>query len=269
MNKKGYLAFIMSMVVLIGVGIIFTQVAKKMDATDRKLGEIQYPLVRLNAHTRMYEAFVQEAALDSLEGAIGEIAWRPEFLGLPGPKRYTPQQYCPVLNTAKDPTTIRYEPNFDLAIKKAFNQYMDGSLKLYAEIVGWDIPLDNFEVYAEKGKFTGVAVMPTIMPITFQKKQIGTAAFRPSFQIEYDHGFEDYPEIFSTLNWIAQRCSETEKPSECDAIKDLPKDWKIESGGPDFYEFYIPRGKQPKPPLPGQFACYTLYLPPESAVPTT
>ena len=260
-GKKGYYTASLTVIVLISVIVIYTGLQSKLTDIGSNIGDAQSPIIGINNEVQFYQAYVQDAAKLAIEKAVDDVAVFPQLQGLSTPETIA-AGYCTYLNTRERPQRLAYTVHFHEGIKAAFNQNMNIHLARYTDKTGLAIPLNNFEVTAFKGELIGVARKPTEIPIKdYAGRVLGTAGFRPSFKIKYNHKFEEYPQIFEVLANMARQCSYTPDPAECNAVKSVPNNWKVEVIGADTYQFKIPRGKKE--------ACYVLTLPPKISQPTT
>ena len=145
MNKKGYdYAALMVIVVIIAVGALYVQIAKKTQGMEREIGESQAAILKINSETTLYEVYVQEAAKLALKEANNCVA--------------------------------------SLADAKFIGE-MDKQLKKYAGLKKYTIP-STFELAFTGKELVGVALEPTIIPVIDKKgKQLGTALYKPTFKI--------------------------------------------------------------------------------------
>ncbi|VVB81071.1 Uncharacterised protein [uncultured archaeon] len=252
MNKKGLdYAALLTVIVLISLVTLFANLQGKLYKTGRFLGDAQSPMLSINTEAQFYQAYVKEAAKLAIEQTVNDVAQNPQYQGL------SPSD-CVQLNTLNLPKQLAYT-NLHDGINTAFNKNMNKYMTEYAQKTKYTIPLDNFKATAFKGELTGVSVKPTTIPIKdYAGKVFGNASFRPSIKIQYNHGFETYPEIFRTLTAIVGQCSYATDTAAC-TIKILPANWKIEQKG-DIFQFRIPRGTTE--------TCYALIIPPKTTTPT-
>jgi hypothetical protein len=245
MKKGAWFGAVLVIIIVMSVVILISQLLTKVSVT-RYIGDSQGPLLGVNADAKLFETFVRQAAIISIDRIISDVASNPDLQGLSGTG-------CVMLNTEKTPTQVAFAPHIDRGITIAFNNNMNPLMKQYADKSGWQIPQNNFEVYAEKGKLTAVS----IKPVRFQVKDytgqvIGNASFRPGVTIGYDHKFEKYPATFLQLEKIANSCSYSADPKKC--AEDLKlTNWVIEDAGSNKFKFTANFGKVS--------SCYLLSLP--------
>src|SRR3989344_6086458 len=145
MNKKGYdYAALMVIVVIIAVGALYVQIAKKTQGMEREIGESQAAILKINSETTLYEVYVQEAAKLALKKSGDCVASLADA---------------------------------------DFIEELNRQLTKYAELKKYTIP-PTFELAFTGKELVGVALQPTIIPITDKKgKQLGTALYKPTFKI--------------------------------------------------------------------------------------
>jgi len=250
--RKGtwYGAMLVVIILLAGV-VVVSQLLTKVSVT-RFIGDAQGPVMSVNADARLFEAFLRESAMISMDKVVQDVASYPQLQGLQAPSTIA-AGYCSLLNDEKTPTKLALIPFVGEGIAVAFNNQMNSYLKEFADKTGWDVPQNNFEVYVERGKITAVSVRPVKFPIKdYTGKVVGNASFRPSVVLGYDHKFEEYPATFQQLEKIASSCSFSADPKKCAEDVKLPN-WVIEDAADHTFKFTAQHGKAS--------SCYLLLLP--------
>lgn len=233
MNKRGtvvdYVVLLLIIVMIATVTLYFT--VKDKTVAERDIGTMQAQVLKINGDVRLYKAFIGTAAEQALEDSIPVSASRLSA-------------NCPVLNSEGNPRNLSL-PDIHSVVSRSFNEKMNPLLSGYSEATGLDIPLDNFEVFAKKGKFIGVAVKPTEIvsgnPVAF---------YRPAFELNYNHGFEQYLSVFSKLQVVASQCSFSADVQGC--VKGLADNIAVSSKNQTF-SFKMPVGSAT--------VCYKLFIP--------
>ncbi len=179
MNEKGqYYPAMLVIIAVIGVMALYVNLQNKIEKTGGYIGEAQISVLGVDNEILYYQTYVQEAAKQAMKKTVYNVASSGN---------------CAYLNTPEKPKEVML-PNLQEEITTAFNKNMNNYAKQYEP--GWIIPTDNFELLIEKDRITGVAIKPTIFPIkNYAGRQIGTAAYRPVFSINYAHGFDDSPDV--------------------------------------------------------------------------
>lgn len=251
MRKGTWYTAMLVVIILLAAVVVVSQLLTKVSVT-RFIGDAQGPVMSVNADARLFEAFLRESAMISMDKVVRDVASYPQLQGLQAPTTIA-AGYCSLLNDEKTPTKLALIPFVGEGISTAFNNQMNSYLKQYADKAGWEVPQNNFEVFVEKGKFTAVSVRPVRFPIKdFAGKVVGNASFRPSFVIGYDHKFEEYPVTFQQLEKIASSCSYSADPKKC--AEDIKlSNWAIEEAGDHTFKFTAQHGKPS--------SCYLLLLP--------
>jgi len=251
-GKKGIdYAVLLAVIVIISVVVLYINLNKKVESTEKFMGDTQSGVLRINNEVLYYQAYINKAAQLSIKAAVDDMARFPQFQGLPASG--TTADGCIILNTEEDPTRLSHTPSFHEGINVAFNNQMNKHLKEYAQKTGYEIPPGNFKVSAFTGELIGVAVKPTRIPVKdYAGRKMGDAYFRPSFKIKYDHKIDEYPRIFDILAKIAKQCS-FRHITECDLIE--TRDWSVSHAGYTL-TFHIPIG------IKGiKESCYVLSIP--------
>jgi len=235
-GKKGYdYAILMFIVVMIGLGTLTFVVLEKVAGINKSIGDSQYPLLTIASQKTLITAFVESAAKQAIEKTTAVVAGNSA---------------CQILNTQDKPTRTTI-PALDTGINSAFNAEMNKYIDVYGPQAKIDLPKSNYELYIEKAKIIGVALKPVNVVLLDQKgSPKGRFFFKPSFELQYEHHLEEYPQIFEFLTEIAKQCS---YKTDCAVLKTLPTGWTVEAKPDNKFQFKIPRGTEQ--------ACYTLILP--------
>lgn len=246
MNRKGVdFAAFMIIIAWFAIMLWFVSLASKHKAVGHDLGDVQFPVLKINSDVRFYQVFVREAGKLASQGAMNAVLGNPARI-----EGVAVEKGCVMLNMGDESKAIVW-PSVQGAIGREFNKRMDGYLRKYAENTKWKIPSSDFELFVENNKVTGVAVRPTELSVG-DGKQVGTAFFRPSFEVEFDTGVSAFVDALKRLDVVAASCSFQADPLVCARQKSI-ETWKVEKGEGDVVTFTVPQA--------AGLACFGLHLP--------
>jgi len=248
LNKRGIdYALLLWVIVAIGVIMLYVNLQDRVTRTGL-VGEVEIPILRSEAERLYFDNFIKNAAQISIVGAMEDIASTSYGLLTVGD--------CVILNTETKLTTLNL-PKVVNAATGAFNTRMNNYLKEYQSKTDQQIPISNYELYFTKGKVSGIAIIPIVMPIKdFTGGTIGKFSYHPNFEIKYAHEIEQYMDTFEILELIADKCAKSKDAMKCiSEYESATKTWTIEKQG-DMLTFVVPHRPES--------SCYALILPKSS-----
>ncbi|MBI4146520.1 hypothetical protein HY489_04235 [Candidatus Woesearchaeota archaeon] len=231
---------LMFFAVLILLAALYAQLFAKAEAPARVIGESQIPLVNALHDRVVLDMFMRGAVEFSLGRATDVLVQKGGFAEAPCGGVV---DGCFVVNKDDDPKRV-CRPDFMALTRQEFNTAMDGFVAKYNEQSRVVLPLQNFEVSADQGRFTAVSISPVELPLRRVSSPvvIGKVAWRPGVDIVSPNlPFSSFDAAFRTLQDVATACHGDADAQSC-ALRRVPVAWNFEKKG-DVFAFRVPVGR--------------------------
>jgi len=215
MNKKGWYAPFLVILVIAAVIIVYVELQSKTAGFGRYIGDTQSAILGVDNEVLFYEAYLTVSAERALTPTLADLFSSLEHQELAAaPLR----DKCALLNTNESPRTLAHTPALHGGLTRLFNDQLNPYLERYASQRGWQIPRNNFEISIADDTVTIVALRPTFFPVRDHLGgTLGRANYKPSLDVAFASplNLDSYANFFRALTAVAEDCSYASEQAAC------------------------------------------------------